>query len=232
MNPELEKFIDLTLIDGVLTEKEKKIIYKKAQESGFDLDELEVILEAKLYQKKQSENFTEKKTASSMTKKCPVCNSFIQPFQSNCSYCNHELTNIEATASIQKLFLLLTECDNAREQNEEFTLGSALGGIFAKAYGLGSGDKVLEKKKSIISSFPIPNTREDILEFLSLALPNSKQKGNFLTKHQPENKTHNDLAPTWFSKCEQVIIKARFIMKEDKETLNQIEYYAKQMEIR
>ena len=35
MNEQLEKLIDIELIDGVLTEKEKQILLKKAEVAGF-----------------------------------------------------------------------------------------------------------------------------------------------------------------------------------------------------
>ena len=35
-----------------------------------------------------------------------------------------------------------------------------------------------------------------------------------------------DIAQAWKSKCEQVIIKARFSMKDDRATLDEINYYA------
>ena len=231
MNPEIEKFIDLTLVDGILTDQERKIIFKKAQESGLDLEELEIILAAKLYEKQQSINTKPKSEKLGGVKKCPACGSEVQSFQINCVACNHEFNNIDYNVSIQKLFTLLNECENERG-NQEFSVGSALGNMFARAYGIGGGDKVIEKKKSIISGFPIPNTREDILEFLALAMPNSKQKGNFFTKQQPENKSHNDLAPTWISKCEQIVMKAKFSMKDDKKVLEEIMQYAKEIGIK
>ena len=40
-----------------------------------------------------------------------------------------------------------------------------------------------------------------------------------------------DIAKAWKAKCEQVIIKARFSMKDDKKTLDEIEEYAKQLKI-
>jgi hypothetical protein len=49
MNPELEKLIDLTLADGVLTEKEKTVLFRKARELGVEEDELEIILDGKLH---------------------------------------------------------------------------------------------------------------------------------------------------------------------------------------
>jgi hypothetical protein len=81
----------------------------------------------------------------------------------------------------------------------------------------------------------VPNTKEDILEFLSLGVPRAKTKGNFFSSNFSdaawEIKAHNILVPIWQSKCEQVIMKARFSMKEDKRTLEEIEQYAKQLKI-
>ncbi len=36
----------------------------------------------------------------------------------------------------------------------------------------------------------------------------------------------------WRAKCEQIIMKARFAMKDDKKTLNEIEFYAKILNIK
>jgi hypothetical protein len=47
----LEKLIELALADGVLTEKEKQLLMKVAQAEGVDLDEFEMVLEARLYEK-------------------------------------------------------------------------------------------------------------------------------------------------------------------------------------
>ena len=44
----IEGLIDAALADGVLTEKEKQILFKKAQAEGIDLDEFEMVLDARL----------------------------------------------------------------------------------------------------------------------------------------------------------------------------------------
>ena len=41
---QLEELIDAALEDGVLTEKEKQVLFKKAQSMGIDLDEFEMVL--------------------------------------------------------------------------------------------------------------------------------------------------------------------------------------------
>jgi hypothetical protein len=237
-NEQIENLIQLALADGELTEKEKQILFKKAEAAGIDLDEFEMVLDAKLFEKQQAIKSSAAPTTAAPksdkfgdVKKCPACGAMIQSFQTKCTDCGHEFSNIGANVSIGKLFEMLNACENERK-DEGMSVGKALGSMFANAYGVGGGDKILEKKKSIISGFPIPNTKEDILEFLSTAIPNAKQKGNMFTKQQPENKSHNDLAPTWKSKCEQIIMKARFSMKEDRKTLEEIEFYAKQLKIK
>jgi len=232
---QLEKLIEMALMDGELTEKEKQVLFKKAEAMGVDLDEFEMVLEGKLFEKQQSMQQTTQTTAAPKSdkfgevKKCPACGAMVQSFQTKCSDCGHEFKNIGANVSIGKLFEMLNACENERK-DEDMSVGSALGGMFAKA--LGGGDKIMEKKKSIISGFPIPNTKDDILEFLSTAIPSAKKKGNMFTKENPENKSHNDLAPTWKSKCEQIIMKAKFSMKEDKKTLEEIMAYANELGIK
>ena len=46
------------------------------------------------------------------------------------------------------------------------------------------------------------------------------------------NSEEYDIAKAWKAKCEQVIMKARFSMKEDKATLAEIEKYAQELKIK
>ncbi len=52
-NEQLEKLIEMALMDGELTEKEKQVLFNKAEAMGVDLDEFEMVLEAKLFEKKK-----------------------------------------------------------------------------------------------------------------------------------------------------------------------------------
>lgn len=232
MNQEILNLIEIAVADGEITEKERGIILRKAELLGEDIDEVEMILDGKLFEKNKtkSEAFVAPKSEKfGDVKKCPSCAAIAQSFQTNCSECGQEFSNVGANVSIGKLFEMLNACESDRKE-ESNSIAGAFGSLMAK--GLGQGDKVTEKKKSIISGFPIPNTKDDILEFLSIAIPNAKQKGNFLTKQQPENKSHNDLAPTWISKCEQIVMKAKFSMKDDKKVLEEIMQYAKEIGIK
>ena len=45
MNEQLIKFIELCLLDGVITDKEREVIFRKSKEFGVPDDECEIILE-------------------------------------------------------------------------------------------------------------------------------------------------------------------------------------------
>jgi hypothetical protein len=56
MNEQLLKFIELCLTDGVITDKEREVIFRKAAEFNVDTDECEIILESMIQQKNMSQN--------------------------------------------------------------------------------------------------------------------------------------------------------------------------------
>ena len=82
MNEEFEKLIDLALTDGILTEKEKQVLYKKASELGISMDEFEIILQGKLYQSEK---------LHSKIMKCPRCGEHIIGLTRVCSACGNIL---------------------------------------------------------------------------------------------------------------------------------------------
>lgn len=239
-NEKLENLIEMALMDGELTEKEKQVLFKNAEKMGVDLDEFEMVLEAKLFEKQKSiEQEKPKKTEAAPksdkfgdVKKCPSCGSMVQSFQIKCIDCGHEFSNIQSNTSINKLFEMLNDAEDTRKEdtssNNPF---AAMGNLMAQNIMAGTS-KTDKKKMEIISNFPIPTTKEDMIEFLSLALPKAKQIGNFFTKDQPENRVHNNFAKVWKSKCEQIVMKARFSMKDDKKTLDDINNYGKELKIK
>ena len=83
-------------------------------------------------------------------------------------------------------------------------------------------ERIENKKIEIISTFPIPTTKEDMIEFLALAIP--KAKSNWFSA--------DEFTKVWKAKCEQVIMKAKFSMKDDKTVLAEIMQYAKELKIK
>jgi hypothetical protein len=250
ISDKLNNLIQYALADGVLTEKEKSVLLKNAIEEGNDADEFEMYLSALLFEKQQALKrealaemppppVVDKATSNKEgdIKKCPSCGASVKSFTSKCGECGHEFRGLNSENSITKLFDLLIECDNLKD---EYNNNDKSTGI-SKLFGLGifhssmnrfqHQERILSRKLQIINTFPIPNSKESILEFLTTAAPLSKKVGSIWTE-TPATKIQNTLADVWLKKCEQVITKARFLLKDDKKTLEEIEYYAKQLKIK
>ena len=62
MNEQLIKFIELCLMDGVVTDKEREVIFRKSKELGVEEDECEIILEGMIQKHSISNQVTVTKT--------------------------------------------------------------------------------------------------------------------------------------------------------------------------
>ena len=226
----LEKLIDVALADGELTEKEKQVLFRRAESMGVDLDEFEMVLEARLFEKKRADAAsapapTVAPTAAPTSnkfgdvKKCPVCGAIVQSFNAKCVECGYEFMNAEANQGIQRLFEMLSDVDN---QN----VSTGKEGFWGMIASEQKESNIINRKSTIIRNFPIPTTKNDMLEFLALAAPQAKV--SFWSNDANDARM---LAPAWKSKCEQVIIKAKFALKDDKEALEEMAKYAKQLKI-
>lgn len=233
-SPKIEKLIKMALADGDLTEKEKQVLFKKAEEEGIDLDEFEMVLEAKLYERSQKpapvqpvqvQSAAPKSEKFGDVKKCPACGAMVQTFTTKCVECGHEFCNVEINHSIERLFEMLNEVE-AQSKDANGLLGG-IGQVYGKMF-LSSvgGDKTTRRKKSIIQNFPIPTAKEDIIEFLTLAAPLAN------VSFWSSDMMAREFAPVWKAKCQQILMKARFSMKEDKAALEEIEACAKGFKIK
>lgn len=220
----MEHLIDMALADGELTEKEKQVLFKKAEANGIDLDEFEMVLDARLYERQKATQAVQSTTQGAAPKsekygdvrKCPSCGAIVESFTTRCPDCGHEFSNIGTVSS----FNLLSSKLEALENQKKGTLWGAI------------KDESIDKQKvSLINGFPVPTTKEDILEFVSMATPLAKP-ANKLMIFTDLDAGQYGVAKAWKSKCEQVIMKARFSMKEDKATLAEIERYAKELKIK
>lgn len=158
---ELENLIQATLEDGVLEENEKAALVKRAEREGADIAELEIYINSLLQKRArelENEKTAERKQAEKEKKeafgrKCPNCGAQVPPMTLKCE-CGYEFTKKESVSSAQVLFQKISKLST--EITDE--------------------DRRNEKIRETINLFPVPNTKEDIIEFLSLAVPNSKRK--------------------------------------------------------
>lgn len=206
MHPDLENLINIALADGELTEKKREIIIRKADALGEDKDEVEMILEGKLAQLKKQSKPTQEMAGNTI--RCPQCKAAIPSFTTKCEFCGHEFRNLKATSSVQDFYEKLNAIESSRvgARNEENT-------------------KLANQKAQIISSFPVPNSKEDIFEFLSMSvsiLKNLPKGGEDNLKRANGDKIIYD---AWLSKSNQMMTKAKMSFPNDAQiqTLN-IEY--------
>lgn len=219
-NEQMEALISAALADGVLTEKEKQILFKRAESMGIDLDEFEMVLDARLVELKKKEAHeaaqhelemekvkAAQKSAPKSNKygdvrKCPACGAMVESFQTKCPECGYEFVNVEANNTTQQLVKKLEEID-ANTKNDGLLHGAA------KFFG---EDSATEKKVQLIRTFPIPNTKEDLLEMISLSHANSEE---------PDEATMSEskIASAWQEKYKQLILKAQIALRDDPDFL-------------
>lgn len=122
-NEELETLIDAALADGELTEKEKQVLFKRAQAEGIDLDEFEMILDARLVKFKKSQKDNSEKAAPQSNKlgdvkKCPACGALVPPFHASCPDCGFQFNDLGASQVVEKFVEKL----NSMEENRNLSV--------------------------------------------------------------------------------------------------------------
>lgn len=136
---------------------------------------------------------TERKTVfTGEIQKCPNCGEVLDSFVSACPSCGMEIRGAKANDAVAELAEQLKKVDEEKTQ-----------GFFA---GLGkiinAEEEAKEKRKKkaeIIRNFPVPNTKEDITEFMILATTNI------------ESEAENQDA--WRTKLDQVYSKAKILFE-------------------
>lgn len=263
-NEQMEGLISAALADGVLTEKEKQILFKKAQSMGIDLDEFEMVLDARLVEQKKEEARNQQQHDLEMEKakaaqksapksdkfgdvrKCPACGAMLGSFQTTCPDCGHEFTNVGAVNSAKQLFDALQAVEmrkaekiaaHNRDRQQRFESLSQKhnsDGAFVKLLGgqsrkerqesereslnseLNEEKENIEKmaiaeKQNIIKSFPVPNTKEDLMELLAMATSGAYDNDGVIG---PEEEV-------WIQKTDQIYQKIIVCAASDRKTLEQ-----------
>lgn len=157
---ELESLIQATLEDGILEDYEKEALVKRAQKEGVDLTELEIYINAQLQKRKRElrekneaiDAQYEKEKKEAIGPVCPKCGKQIPPLTLKCE-CGYEFTKSKVVSSVQLLVDKIEKIKSSKKGNKN--------------------QEILDA----ITLFPVPNTKEDIIEFLALSAPNAKKKG-------------------------------------------------------
>lgn len=192
---ELENLMEIALADGELTEKRKQILFKRAQSEGIDLDEFEMVLDARLLkiQKEKGASVPQNEILTTPLapqsnkygeiQKCPACGATHVAGSAVCPECGYAFSTTGATKSSQLLYDMLMNASKDVRSSRSTKKNSLLkGGVFGLIYGDHSDDydevnEIRSRKMDIIQNFPVPNNREDLFDFLTSIQPKANPRG-------------------------------------------------------
>ena len=205
-NPMLEKLIDLALADGELTESEKQVLFKRAQAQGIDLAEFEMVLDARLYEKRKSVEHTKPQNTSMNSapksekcgdvRKCPACGAMIGTFIMSCPECGHEFIGVGANNFVKEftegLKAAIERADILSARRMHNTSGGLVGTMQAlidmqqqtlEQAGIIKDERLPKIEAEYVKTAVLPRAKEDCIEMLNFLLPKIKVSGaNYATK--------------------------------------------------
>lgn len=176
------------------------------------------------YQVQQSQPVRQVEYAGKVVK-CPNCGNHLDPRDVVCPACSHEIVGKSATLSVQQFAQKVMELESFRADDPEQTksrgaLGTAVKGYFDL---LNPHVSVTDRQiVSLIQSFPIPNTIEEITEFMFLAASNinvSLSKRSIMNNPGSANVLSNkgtwEKSEAWVAKMQQAYQKATMLFSDD-----------------
>ncbi|RHK66625.1 zinc ribbon domain-containing protein [Streptococcus parasanguinis] len=156
--------------------------------------------------------------------KCPNCAEILNSFMPFCPSCGYELRGAKGASVVKEFAEKLEKIEKTREipKRDFFT------GILA-VLDEEKLNKTDEGKINLIRSFSIPNTKEDILEFMILAASNIDLKLYGKENTAGINSPQRSISDAWLAKFEQAYEKAKFSFYGYPDFMNIKEIYEKKM---
>lgn len=134
--------------------------------------------------------------------KCPNCGEILNSFELNCPACGYELRGNKASSAVKEFASKL----EAIESNRECKKSSR---FFASVDAQQRISKTDEQKISLIKSFSVPNSKEDMIEFMILATSSMNMHTYDSFAATSMSKSEKELNAAWFAKVQQVYEKAK-----------------------
>lgn len=146
-------------------------------------------------------------------RKCPNCGAVLNAFESTCLSCGFELRGARVSSVVQDFSRLLDSVSTEKNTSTEPSLTVPFGKRKSKkeieAELEAEKEKRQERKLNLIQSFPIPNTKEDIVEFMILA------GANMVPPSSDGGSDAEAMYNMWAAKFEQAYQKAKISFGTD-----------------
>lgn len=142
--------------------------------------------------------------------KCPNCGEVLGSFVTYCPSCGHEIRGVKSTSSVREFALKLERIEAQKIPIFE-EKRSVMKSVFGKDFNekdevKEARDDFIEQKRqekaNLIINYSVPNTKEDIMEFMLLA------DSNLNIRHGVDD----TVSKAWISKLSQVYKKAKISM--------------------
>lgn len=157
--------------------------------------------------------------------KCPNCGEVLNSFVTNCPTCGHEIRGAQGVSSVKQLALKLEQLEAKRPPRK-------MTNIFSQTFSGGLQlQSIDEQKIDLIRNFSIPNTKEDVLEFIVLAAGNIDLKvyGLDASRYQMLNPVRRELSDAWLAKLEQADQKAEIMFGHTQEYMSMRNVYERKL---
>ncbi|MEY8319310.1 zinc ribbon domain-containing protein [Oscillospiraceae bacterium 50-58] len=138
-------------------------------------------------------------------RECPNCGTPLNAFDLVCPTCGHEIRNREVSTAVQRFAKEIAELEAERDSPIILTPEGTADGKSSKNARRKAREQIDRKIASYIQNFPIPNTKEDLFEFLILSSSNISED-HYSDRISKGQKTISD---AWKSKFEQAYQKAK-----------------------
>jgi len=110
------------LSDGILTDKERQVILRKAEDMGIDRDELDLYLDSQV---QKIEQITEAVARRQKGKSCPFCGAAVPQLTDKCPECGQHITP-EATKELEEILDNLEEALVNMKSRKDFDRNKAI----------------------------------------------------------------------------------------------------------
>lgn len=239
LSARLNKLIDAAIADGEISDLERQVLIRNAQEEGVAMDEFVMVLEARLYEqrKKLTQHEEEKRQRAEALKvqqqavqnnrqatsmrtenkpatKCPHCGAPIKALASCCPECGHDYIGVENGSAWEKMSAKIHEIQQKEEPKRSFWDTNYL--------------TKTEQIVNVINACSVPTNKKEIVEFFTQCAPLGVKKGIFSDASRDEI----ELSKAYRAKAQQVLLKARIVLKDDTDLLAKMEEIAKQYKIK
>lgn len=119
---ELEQLIQEYLTDGVLSDKERAVILKKAEGMGLDRDEIDFYLDAQVQKIDQATDAAVRKQRGET---CPYCGGSVPQLTDKCPHCGENIT-AQASEELQEIFENLEDALVNMKSRTNYTKNKAI----------------------------------------------------------------------------------------------------------